>query len=166
MTVSLIAAMAGNRAIGKDGTLPWRLPRDLRRFKDLTMGHPLIMGRKTYESIGRALPGRRSLVLSRDPGFRPPGVEVVSSLDAAFVRVRAEAEVFVIGGASVFREALPRADRLYLTRIHADVEGDVFFPEEALRGWRLLEEEHHPADDRHPFAFTFETYERRVPGTR
>ncbi len=158
--ISLIVARSENRVIGRDGDLPWHLPADLKRFKRLTLRHTVIMGRKTFESIGRPLPRRRSIVLSRNPDYRPEGAEVAHGLERALELAAGETEVFVIGGARVFAEALPRADRLYLTLVHAEVEGDVFFPEVDAEDWRLVSEERHEADDRHAHAFSFLTYER------
>ena len=171
MRLSLILAMADNGVIGlsrpdpsrpgASSSLPWHLPRDLRRFKRLTVGHTMIMGRKTWDSIGRPLPKRRSLVLTRDLGFRAEGAEVAHSLDQALAAAAAEEEAFIIGGVAVFAEALPRADRVYLTRVHGDVEGDVRLPELDLDGWRLVASEPHLADERHALAFTFECWNRR-----
>lgn len=170
MTVSLIAAVAANGVIGRDGDLPWRLPADLRFFKRVTMGHHLIMGRKTWASIGRALPGRTIIVLTRSvEPLRdlPPTVHVARSLDEALERARAagDPEAFVAGGAQIYALALPRADRLYLTRVAAEVEGDVSFPpfDEAALGndWLELAREEHAADDRHPFPFAICTLARR-----
>lgn len=127
--VSLIAAMARNRVIGCKGRVPWDLPLDLRRFRELTWGHPIIMGRKTFQSIGRALPGRRNIVLSRQAGFHPEGCTVAHSLAEALAMAAGEDEIFVCGGAEVYREAMPSARRIYLTLVHADVAGDVLFPE-------------------------------------
>lgn len=155
MKISLLVAMAENRAIGRDGRLPWHLSADLKRFKKLTLGHVVIMGRKTFESIGRPLPRRRSIVLSRDPDYVARGAETAGSLDEALARAAGEDEVFIVGGSQVFAEALPRADRLYLTRVHAEVEGDVFFPELDPDAWELLSEERHEADGRHDYAFSF-----------
>ncbi len=161
--LSILVAVAENGAIGRDGRLPWYLPADLKHFKKQTLGQVVIMGRKTHESIvdrlGRPLPKRRSLVLSRDPAYRVQGVEVASSLEQALELVVAEPQVFVIGGAAVFAEALPLADRLILTRVHAEVEGDVFFPE-LESSWRLVSEERHEADARHAYAFSFQVFER------
>ena len=145
MTVSLILAMSENRVIGRDGGLPWHLPKDLKRFKQLTLGHVLIMGRKTYESIPkRPLPKRRSIVLSRDPDCRPEGVEVARSLEEAFELAGGE-DVFVIGGAGVFAATAPSADRLYLTLVHTEIDGDVVLPELDEGSWRLLSDERHEA---------------------
>jgi dihydrofolate reductase len=134
MIISLIAAMSENRVIGSDNRLPWHLPEDLKRFRALTRGHPVIMGRKTWDSIGgKPLPQRDNIVLTRQPGFAAPGARVFSSLNAALEDLRnslpADAEVFVIGGAEIYRLALPIADRIYLTVVHRTVAGDAFFPE-------------------------------------
>jgi len=158
MRLSAIVAMASNRCIGKDNALPWRLPADLKRFKQLTMGHTLIMGRKTYESIGRPLPGRTTLVVTRQPDYAPEGVQVAHSLEQALEQARGD-EVFIAGGADLYRQAMNRVQRLYLTRIERAYEGDTFFPELDLSGWRLLAEEHHPATATEP-PFAFLTYER------
>lgn len=163
MRVSLIAALATNRVIGASGTLPWHLPEDLKRFKRLTMGHHLILGRRTFDSIGRALPGRRMLVLSRGRPRLPPEVRHAPDLDRALARAQAagDEEVFVAGGAEIYRLALPRADRMYLTRVHARVEGDVLFPEVCWSRWERLELEDRPADERHAHPFSFELWRRR-----
>lgn len=129
MIISLIAAMARNRVIGRNNRMPWDLPSDLHRFKETTMGHPIIMGRKTFESIGRPLPGRKNLVISRQPGFAPAGCLVARDLRAAIAQCEDADEVFICGGEAVFREAMPIADRIYLTTIDREFEGDAFFPE-------------------------------------
>lgn len=129
MRLSLIVAMAANRVIGKAGRLPWHLPSDLARFKRITMGYPLIMGRLTFESIGRALPGRRTIILSRQDDYRVAGCQVVSSLEAALELVWDDDEVFICGGEEIYRQALPLAQRIYLTELARDVEGDTLFPE-------------------------------------
>jgi dihydrofolate reductase len=155
--ISAIAAMAANRVIGQDNTLPWRLPRDLARFKRLTMGHTLIMGRKTYDSIGRPLPGRTTVVLTRQPDWAAPeGVHVARSVDEALAFAKNDSEVFIAGGADLYAQTQGLWRRLYLTRIARDVPGDAFFPEMDLTGWRLVEEEHHPEGD---LPFSFLTYE-------
>jgi dihydrofolate reductase len=163
MRVSILAAVAANGVIGRDGDLPWRLPADLAFFKRVTMGHHLVMGRKTWESIGRPLPGRTFVVLSRDPGLAIPGVQVVHALPEALALARAagDSEVFVIGGADVFGLALPLASRLYLTRVHAHVEGDVCFPAFDEHPWVEVAREEHAVDDRHAFPFAICTLERR-----
>ncbi|OJH40092.1 dihydrofolate reductase [Cystobacter ferrugineus] len=158
MMLSAIVAMASNRCIGRDNTLPWRLPADLQRFKRLTMGHTLLMGRKTYESIGRPLPGRTMLVVTRQQDWAPEGIEVAHSLEEALARARGD-EVFLAGGAQLYEQAMDRVRRLYLTRIDREYEGDAFFPEVDLSTWRLTAEEPHPATDTTP-PFAFLTYER------
>ncbi len=153
--------MAENRVIGRDGALPWRLPDDMRHFKRLTTGHAVLMGRRTFDSIGRPLPDRRNIVLSRDPAFRPAGVEVVGSLDDGLAAAAGDDEVFIAGGGEIFATAIDRADRLYLTVVHADMPGDVTFPPIDPDAWSLRRDDPHPADDRHAHAFSFRVYERR-----
>ena len=158
--ISLIVAMAANRVIGRDNTLPWRLPEDLRRFKRLTMGHTLVMGRKTWESIGRPLPGRDIVVVTRQEGYEvPPGVSVVRSVDEALEAARGD-EVFIGGGEEIFRQTIDRADRLYLTRIDKDFPGDTFFPEFDPERFQLVEREDHEATEEVPFGYSFLTYDR------
>lgn len=162
MRVSLIVAMAANGVIGRDNGLPWRLPQDLKRFKALTLGHTLVMGRKTWDSIGRPLPGRRMVVITRRPDWHPEGIEVVHSLDEA-LSVAAEAgdaEVFVAGGGEIYRQALPRADRIHCTRVEAEIPGDTRFPDIDLKDWKIVEEEHHEPDADHAFPFTFQVLDR------
>ncbi|MBU6282947.1 dihydrofolate reductase [bacterium] len=165
MRVTLVAAVAENGVIGRDGTLPWRLSADLRRFRELTTGHHVVMGRRTWESIGRPLPGRTNVVLSRDPFFRPEDESVVvePSLEDALARARraGETELFVIGGAEVYALALPVADRIELTRVAARVEGDVRFPPLDPTEWSEQAVGSHPADDRNEHAFAFVTLDRR-----
>ena len=158
MRLAAIVAMASNRCIGKDNTLPWRLPADLKRFKQLTLGHTLILGRKTYESIGRPLPGRTMVVLTRQRDYAPEGVRVAHSLEQALELARGD-EVFIAGGADLYQQTLERVRRLYLTRIERAYEGDTFFPEVDLSAWRLVAEEHHEATATEP-PFSFLTYER------
>jgi dihydrofolate reductase len=162
MTVSLVVAVAENGVIGRGNSLPWRLPADLQRFKRLTMGRSLIMGRRTYESIGRPLPGRRMIVVTRQGDFRPQGVQRVSSLDEACQAAaeHGDSEAMVIGGAEIFRQVLPAAERLYLTRVHAEPPGDVCFPALDWSQWRLISAESHGADAKNEYPFTFEVYER------
>jgi dihydrofolate reductase len=162
MRISIIAAMAENGVIGRDGRLPWHLAADLKRFKSLTMGHTLVMGRKTWESIGRPLPGRRMVVVSRQADYRPEGVEVVTSLDDALAIASAagDEEVFVIGGAEIYQLALPRADRLYMTLVLADVEGDTYFPEVEWDHWQRLDSETHEADRENDHPHVFHVFER------
>jgi dihydrofolate reductase len=166
-------AASQNNIIGRGGDLPWRLPADLAHFKRLTMGGAILMGRKTYDSIGRPLPGRKSIVLTRDTSWRAIHDEVLvaDSLDMAIevaIALAAQAEVenadevFVIGGGEIYRLALPQADRVYLTRVHTTVEGDATFPALDLTEWRLASSEDHPADDRNEHACTFEVWERQT----
>ncbi len=158
--IALIAAMAENRVIGRDNRLPWRLPADLRRFKSLTMGKPVIMGRRTYESIGKPLPGRSNIVVTRDPDYRAPGCQVVHSLDQALEAGAGHAEVMVIGGAELYRQALERAERMYLTLVKAEVDGDTLFPDIEPQQWRELERESHCADERNQYDYDFVTLQR------
>ena len=163
MTITCIAAMGENRVIGRDGGLPWHLPADLKRFQRATRGHTIIMGRRTWESLGKPLADRRHIVVSRRRDLPvPDGVELVGSFDEALeVAARTgPAEVFVVGGASIYAEAIPRADRLVLTLVHASPPGDVFFPEFDESAWVRVEDERRPADARNPHDVTFRTYER------
>ena len=163
MRLSLIAAVAENGVIGAAGDIPWRLPGDWRRFKATTLGHHLLMGRLTWESIGRALPGRTTVVISRGQPDLPNGVLLASSLDQA-VRISTDAgddEAFVAGGAGIYRLALPRADRLYLTRVHAAIEGETHFPDWDLANWNLVSSERREIDERHTWPFTFQIFDRR-----
>jgi dihydrofolate reductase len=166
MRISLIAAVSDNAVIGRGNALPWHLPADLRRFKRLTMGHWVLMGRKTFDSIRRPLPGRITLVLTRRQGFAPPGVLVAHTLPQALALAEdggaAEGELFVAGGAAVYRETLGIADRLLLTRVHGDVPGDTFFPEFDPGEWRLVEEERQEADGEPPLPYTFLVYQRQA----
>jgi dihydrofolate reductase len=155
-----IVAMADNGVIGRDNGLPWHLPDDLKRFKALTMGHALLMGRKTYESIGKALPGRRNLVLTRNAAWRAPGCEAVGSIATALERA-GEGTLFIIGGAEVFALAWPVVVRLELTEVHAEPSGDVFLGGFDRRDWRETFREEHAADARHAHAFSFVTLLRR-----
>jgi dihydrofolate reductase len=162
MRITLIAAMAENRVIGRDNALPWHLPADLARFKQRTEGHVVIMGRRTFESLGRPLPNRRSIVITRKHDYHPPGAELARSLEEALERAREsdEQEVFILGGAQIYALALPEADRMELTIVHAEIVGDTFFPECDLEAWTLIEEERHEANERHAHAFSFRIYER------
>ena len=160
--VSLIVAAAANDVIGVDNRLPWHLPEDLRRFRDITMGKPIVMGRRTHESIGRALPGRRNVVLSRRPGYAAEGCEVVGGLDAALALLREAEEVMVIGGAALYREALPLASRIYLTRLHRPFDGDTRFPSLDNADWRAVEREDFPADGERELGYSYLTLERKA----
>jgi dihydrofolate reductase len=161
--VSLIVAADERGGIGRGGSLPWRLPADLRRFKALTMGKPIVMGRRTWESIGRPLPGRRSIVVSRQPGLAIEGADVVGSLDDALQVAGEVPEVCVIGGAEIYRLALPRADVVHLTRVHASVDADRFLPALDPSTWSEISREDHPADERHAHAYSFVELQRVVP---
>jgi len=160
-TITLIVAVADNGVIGRDNTLPWHLPDDLKRFKRLTMGKPIVMGRKTFDSIGKPLPGRQNIVVTRDTNYRRDGVTVVHDADAALRAAGAVPEIMVIGGAELFRTLLPRAGRLLLTRVHGNIDGDVVWPALDERAWRVVERESHSADERHAWPMTFEVWERR-----
>lgn len=161
MTISLIAAMAKGRVIGNFGTLPWHLPADLKFFKQTTMGKPIIMGRITWESIGKPLPGRRNIVVTRK-GLEPEdGAESYPSLDAALDAIRDEPEVMIIGGASIYQQAISQADRLYLTLIDAEIEGDVWFPEYDEEGWKEISREEHEADEKNAYPYAFVVLEKR-----
>jgi dihydrofolate reductase len=167
MIVSLIVAMDEHNGIGLEGRLPWRLPADLKRFKVLTMGHHLIMGRKTYQSIGRPLPGRTMIILTRQSSYDPPGCDpdrclVAHNLEQALEMAaqRGESEAFVIGGADVFREALQNANRIYLTRVHTISQADVYFPEWDPQSWVETYSEQHPADEKNEFSYTFKILQR------
>ncbi|KAA1189712.1 dihydrofolate reductase [Pseudohalioglobus sediminis] len=164
--VAVIVAVADNGVIGRDNALPWHLPEDLRYFKRVTMGKPLLMGRKTYESIGRPLPGRTNIVITRDPAWQAPGVQVVHSLDDAMalgaeVAQRDDVdEMMVIGGAEIYAAVIPQARRLYLTRVHASVAGDAVLPEVDWSVWCKVSSERHAAGGDNPYDYSFEVYER------
>lgn len=162
MKITLVAAVAENRVIGKDGGLPWRLPDEMAHFRRVTMGKPIVMGRATWESLGRPLPGRLNVVLTRDAGYVAAGATVVASLDEALAVAAASGaeEAMVIGGATVYAEALPRADALCVTHVEAAPEGDTWFPEIDPRAWRAHEETRHPPDARHAVGFRIVRYER------
>jgi dihydrofolate reductase len=157
--ISLVVAMDEDGVIGRDGALPWRLPEDLRHFRRLTLGKTVLMGRKTWDSLGKPLEGRRNWVLSRDPAFRPAGADVFTSLEQALAEHR-EGELVVIGGAELYRQALPVARTIHLTRVHARVEGDTRFPPWREDEFRQTAVVHHPADARHAHAYSFVTLER------
>lgn len=164
--ISLIVAMSRNRVIGRDHRLPWHLPADLRRFKQLTMGHAIVMGHQTYKSIDRLLPGRTTVIVTRNPALRVPGALIAHSLEEALRACARDEEVFVIGGEQIFRLALPLAHRIYLTIVEAEFEGDTFMPEIDLTAWRKVSSESHPASDTSPLAWTFEIHDRIAPAGR
>ncbi|MES3007902.1 MAG: type 3 dihydrofolate reductase [Pseudomonadota bacterium] len=167
MKLALIWAMSRNRVIGRNNALPWHLSEDLRYFKRVTLGKPIIMGRKTWESIGRPLPGRTNIVITRDQSFQAAGVRVVHSLDAALSLaehigvIEGADEVVVIGGAEIYALALPKAQRLYLTEVHAEVDGDARFPEFDLSQWQELAREDFSAEGPNPYPYSFIVLERR-----
>lgn len=152
--------MARNGVIGKNNTLPWRLPADLRYFRQLTTGHPIIMGRKNYEDIGKPLPGRTNIVVTRQRAYTVPGCIVVSSIEQALAAAGADDEVFVIGGADIYRQTLNSADRLYITEIGADIEGDTFFPEFDRSQWHEIRRDRHEPDEINPYPYSFVLLER------
>ncbi|MEM7431978.1 MAG: type 3 dihydrofolate reductase [Pseudomonadota bacterium] len=160
--ISLIAAVSRNGIIGSDGALPWHLPDDFKHFKALTVGKPIIMGRKTYESIGKALPDRPNIVLTRQPTFTAEDAVVVDTMEAALAAAGDAEEIMVIGGGEVYALFLERADRIYLTRVDAIVDGDAVFPE-LSEEWVEVFREEHPVDERHSLSFSFCRYERNQP---
>jgi len=159
MSLEIVVACAENRVIGRSGGLPWHLPDDLRHFKALTTGHTVVMGRRTFASVGRPLPHRRNIVVT-SRRIDVEGVETVPDFEAALEAAADALRVFAVGGEAIYRAALPRADRIFITRVHGAPEGDVFFPEVDWSAWKLVEETRHPADARHAFAMTFQTWER------
>lgn len=159
--IALVVAVSDNGIIGQAGGLPWHLPDDLKHFKAVTMGKPLLMGRRTFQSIGRPLPGRRNLVLTRGGADFPPGIETVHSIGEAQALLPDAPELCVIGGATLYRQTLSLARRLYLTQVHGIVAGDVRFPGWEAAEWRETERREHPADERHRYAMSFLTLERR-----
>lgn len=163
MLLSIIVAVADNGVIGSGNQLPWRLPDDLKRFKALSMGKPIVMGRKTFDSIGRPLPGRLNVVISRQPGLEIPGCTVVTSIDEAIAAAQPAPQIVIVGGADIYRQVLPQVQVIHLTRVHANVAGDVVFAELKDQQWREVAKEYHPADERHAHAFTFSTLERVAP---
>jgi len=160
MIISMIVAMGRNREIGKDNAMLWHLPADFKHFKSVTMGKPILMGRKTFESIGRPLPGRENIVVTRNKEFSASGITIVHSVDAALEAAKQYDEVMVIGGDSFYQQMLPVSKRLYITEVHDAFEADAFFPEINLAQWRELERVEHEADERHAHAYSFVSYER------
>ncbi|MFC4277075.1 dihydrofolate reductase [Achromobacter aloeverae] len=162
--LTLVVAYARNRVIGRDNALPWKLPGDLAHFKRTTLGHPIVMGRKTWESLGRPLPGRRNIVISRDPAYAAAGAEVVGSLPAALAACADVAQVCVIGGAQIYAAALPLAQRIVATEVQADVEGDAWFPPLPADEWREISRQAQPGEN--GYAYDFVEYERNQAGQR
>jgi dihydrofolate reductase len=163
LIISLIVAMDEKRGIGKAGKLPWRLSSDLKRFREVTMGHHLVVGRKTFESIGRPLAGRQMIVVTRDVSYRAEGCLVVSSIPAALAlaQERGETETFVIGGAEIYAQTLEMADRVYLTQVHAEVNADTFFPQLNFDAWVEKESAFQLSDEKNQYSFTFKLLERK-----
>jgi dihydrofolate reductase len=159
--ISLIVAMAKNRVIGANQSIPWHLPGELKMFKAITMGHHMIMGRNTWESINRLLPGRTTVVVTRQRDYRVEGAIVAPTLDAALAACGNDSEIFVIGGAQLYEAALPRADRIYLTEIDAVVAGDTYMPEFDLREWRAHSVTDYPADEKNPYRYTLTVLDRK-----
>lgn len=160
---SIIVAASDNHVIGKDNQLPWHLPADLKYFKNTTWAMPVIMGRKTYESIGKPLPGRHNIVITRNAGFIADGISVVSSVEAARELAATDdvREIFIIGGAALFNSTMHTARRIYLTRVHATIDGDVYFPEVSLNEWKLVKERKIQQDDKNPYPLSFQIWERQ-----
>lgn len=161
MIVSIIVAAAENQVIGGNNQLLWSLPNDMKWFKSVTTGHTVIMGRKTYESMGRALPNRRNIIISRKSEFIAEGCEVAHSLEEALRLTANEEEVFIIGGGEIYKQAWEQADKLYLTRVHTIKEGDTVIPEIRADQWTEESEESHPADEKHPYAYSFIIYHKK-----
>ncbi|AXG73327.1 dihydrofolate reductase [Flavobacterium arcticum] len=161
MTITLIAAAAENNALGKDNQMVWHLPDDFKRFKKLTTGHCIIMGRKTLESMNGALPNRTNIVITRQKDYTYEGCTIVHSLDEALSACPQDEEVFVIGGGEIYKQAIDKADKVELTRVHTTVEADAYFPEIDTDKWELINEEYHPKDEKHKVDFTFRTFKKQ-----
>ena len=164
MTISLVVAAATNNAIGKDGKMPWHLPNDMKHFKNITWGMPVVMGRKTFESLGKVLPGRKNIVITRQPGWNVEGAIAVQKIDdALFVAKATDAkEVMVIGGGEIYKILFDKARRIYLTRVDAEPEADTFFPSLNPEEWYLVSQKNHEADEKNPFNYSFQIWERIV----
>ncbi len=160
MKISLIAAMADNRVIGIDNSLPWNLPADMKWFRQNTLGKPIMMGRKTFDSIGKALPGRRNIVVTRDESFVAKGCDVVHDIESGLALLSDVDELMVIGGASFYEQTLLKADRLYLTLVHTEIEGDAWFPEVDFSQWTEISREEHEADEKNEFNYSFIIFDR------
>jgi dihydrofolate reductase len=163
MILSLLVAASQNNVIGKDNQLPWHLPNDLKYFKNTTWGMPILMGRKTFESIGKPLPGRKSIVITRNKDWQHEGVDVVHSVEEAITKAKdyGAKEVFVIGGAEIFNTSFDKANRIYLTRIHHQFDGDAFFPEVPVKDWNLTQNRFCHADEKNAYSHTFQVWERK-----
>lgn len=160
-TITLIVAASENNAIGIDNQMPWHLPNDFKYFKRNTVEHSVLMGRKTFEAIGKALPDRRNIVITRNANFQGEDIDVANSIQEALLYCRDEREVFIIGGANIYQQALPLANKVLLARVHTTIKGDAFFPELPSEEWELVASDSHQADDKHAFAYTFEVYTRK-----
>ncbi|WP_417550950.1 type 3 dihydrofolate reductase [Methylophaga sp.] len=160
MKTAFVVAMDEQGLIGRDNDLPWRLSADLQYFRRITMGKPILMGRKTHESIGRALPGRQNIVVSSLADYQAEGCDIVNSIEAALKLAEDGDEIMVIGGSSLFEQMFDIVDKLYLTRVHAELEGDTWFPEWDKTQWQLISQESHPADEKNDYAYSFEVYQR------
>jgi len=161
MTISFVVAMTRNRVIGNAGGIPWKLPADMKHFRDVTGTKPMIMGSKTFKSIGHALPNRLNIVMTRDPAFEAPGCRIAASRDEALTIAGDVPEVMVIGGAGIYREFLPIVNRIYLTIVDTEIEGDAFFPEIDSAQWEEVSREVHQSDKKNPYAYTFITLEKK-----
>ena len=159
--ISIIVAMGRNRAIGRDNSLVWHLPADLKHFKETTMGKPLIMGRKTFESVGKPLPGRTNVVVTRSKEFSAPGCIIADSLEQALSKVDGEPEIFIAGGGEIYRQAIPLTDKMYITIIDHDFDADTHFPKFSEKEWKIVEENYQPANQKNQYPMVFRTYERR-----
>jgi dihydrofolate reductase len=162
MRLSIITAMAANRVIGVENRLPWHLPEDLQHFKALTMGHHIVMGRKTYDSIGKPLPGRHTIIITRNVDYAVPGCIAVNSIDAALIVADGDSEVFFVGGAELYAQALPLVDRMYITEIKRDFPGDAKFPQFDSSRWNEVSREKHIANGSEPFEYHFVVYDRKA----
>jgi dihydrofolate reductase len=160
-TITLIVAASENNAIGINNQMPWHLPNDFKYFKKNTIEHSILMGRKTFDAIGKALPDRRNIVITRNANFQAEDIDVANSIQEALLYCRDEREVFIIGGANIYQQALPLANKVLLTRVHTSIKGDAFFPELPPEEWELVSSDSHPADEKHAFAYTFEVYTRK-----
>lgn len=161
MKISLLVAISENNVIGKDNKLIWHLPADLKLFKDLTLGHHIIMGRKTFDSIGKPLPGRTSVIITRNKDYEMPGCIIVNSLDQAISAARNDDEIFIIGGGEIFKDAMKVADKLYLTIVHEYFEGDTFFPAIDMNNWTELKRQKHLPDEKNKYSYSFCEFVRK-----
>lgn len=159
--ITLIAAAAENNALGKDNDLVWHLPDDFKRFKQLTSGHHIIMGRKTFETFPKLLPNRTHIIITRQQGYQPEGCIVVNSLDKALQHTQGDNTPYIIGGGEIYKLSMEKADAIELTRVHGDFEADAFFPEIPESEWELVHSEFHDTDEKHKYSFTYETWHRK-----